>query len=103
MIMVQSYPNNPKMDIGFLSLTCPNKCFLQNAITSFTIRNFSPSLQPYKLGITTLREVHTQLRYGPITRTSNISRPLNPSIAAKPDGASSFPVSDSPFPTALVL
>jgi len=38
-----------------------------------------------------------------ITRTSNISGPLNPSIAAKPVGASSFPVSNSPFPTALAL
>src|SRR5882762_1094807 len=103
MTTVQFYPNNPKTDIGFLLLTCPNKCFPWNAIMSFMIKNFSPSLQPYKLGVTTLKEVHTQLKYGPITRTSNISGPLNPSIAAKPDGASSFPVSNSPFPTALAL
>src|SRR5882762_7379424 len=101
--MAPSYPNNPKTDIGFLSPTCPNKCSLQNEITSFTIRNFSPSLRPYKPGVTTLKEAHIPLKYGPIIRTSNISRPLNPSIADKPDGVYSFPVSDSPFPTALAL
>src|SRR5882762_5656579 len=99
MTTAPSYPNNPKTDIGFLSPTCQNKCFPWNGITSFTTRNSSPSLQPYKLGVTTLRAVHTQLKYGPITRTLNISGPLNLSIIAKPDGASSFPVSDSPFPT----
>src|SRR5882762_98730 len=101
--MAPSYPNNPKKDIGFLSPTCPNRCFPRNGIMSFTIKNSSPSLRPYKPGVTTLKEVHIQLKYGPITRTSNISGPLNPSIADKPVGVFFFPVSDSPFPTAQVL
>src|SRR5882762_1632588 len=101
--MVPSYPSNPKTHIGFLSPTCPNKCFPRNGITSSMTRNFSPSLPHYKPGVTTLKEVHTPSKYGPIIRTSNISEPLNPSIADKPDGVYSFPVSVSPFPTALAL